>query len=1687
MLLVQLFPPKINFPEKVEDVFTSSSNPLVATTFLKDGPVTTIPSSTKSINLSSLGNQSSGSFTISDADIKGFSSFNIKLDNANEITISSASTDPGDGIKSVKEFADLLNSGLMLDGKSQHDFKNYGLFASGSNGYLTIASSISDISSSSILSKGNSYTPTISNITAASSLASNVQVFTRDGRHVSGTSLNAAEIASLIKTDNGFLESAEYRNDYLNNNYRGINLSRKTVSGDFVRNFGSNISYNEQATDMDGLLTSKTVTTGSISLDGLRQYSKELNSNISIACEKDESGRTFTIAGYDLDGLYQTETITGGNATTVTGSKIFRKVSNVSIDGNSAGKITIGTEAVSSSLKITNSDSVVKTTNVPVGSSAYYLANKLKTELAGSGVNLSASTSVMLGPLDEGVSGAFTFDLKGKNTDAVSINTSVSATDLSLLAKSINEYSSQTGLTANVTSDFKRIIITSEDGHNINFNNVTAPSDFYLETIGQDFTNLNIQTNPKLLIDVSDSKKSSANIKGEIKFVSSENFTVQTDSGVVWSSAADSLKNGYIDVQRSKTGEIVTITPEVFNDLDNSLGSPDGKKATVGLSKYGLDINQKDYNLYIRDGNSLYESANPGAATTLSLDGKLKDANNLNAIVSIYSTASETGNTFTVTGTNLAGTTITEAITGGSTGERVYGSTIFQTITSITTSATASGNIKIGTYGYNAINDDDSLVQWTSFSSGSISMDGVLSTADYLGAKIKIKSQQDTTGTSFVIAGLGLNNEVITETITGSNGGIITTSNIFKTVTSINSSGTSNGRIRIGTEAADGNWNTTIDANALNIDTQKDISTALLSSLRSETPTSQLKGIVLNSLPSEGQSVDLSFEGQVYSLKMVSGELVVDGPETNRIKARFNGTSENISNLISTSQTGTAATPLIINGLNSVAADSDGLVELMNPSGAGVISRDGALKDSTSLNSRITIKNRDNDDNTPFKYTITGTDQDGNVITDVITGVNGDNAVNTGTKVFKTVTEVKVDGDSGEIEVGTIPAFASSSGTRVSITSTANESENTFTIAGTDTDGLSKTETIVGPTSGKTVSSLGLFKTITSITPTSNTVGNVEIGTSPGYELIATAEGTIEGAQFKIVPTTTNVNNSQSFGLKTATTTVLGNFVAQPLANSEGVNRHALGIEVTENDVVSNYSIKFNNNNIPVFYDSTGTVVSASPPSGITLSWSETSGITDDDSIYNSNMSAGVAIITSGILSTTDDDSLFTSKSATAGDLVLDGPLESSKTLNGKVTIFCNGNETSNSFVVSGYDLSGVYKTDTISGVNNSTATGSISFSEIISISAASNTASTIKVGTQATQVTMDPQVITITPAGSDVGEKYTITGLDQFGKSQTEVIYAQAAGTKVIGEKVFTQITSIVPGSASASTVKVGTQKVGRLSISHTIDKLDFKVEGNPRANYIFGFKTDNIRAVVDNDGLKVSSFSGVPVKVDIPSNSIQNSVAEKISLDNLPPEDLITIVMGTGARKISAEFDQYAENDNVETASIPELTIKVDATNNNKVEIFDKKSGHSIASRILDVNRVFNVNNTKFQFSEAAVVNNSFEFSSNKDGFGDNRNIINLLNLQGSDKSGGNKGNFQEIFNTTVAKVGSNVQASQLSLDSASSTLDAAEASQSEFAGVNLDEEAAHLLEFQQAYQASARILQTAKEMFQSLIEVV
>jgi hypothetical protein len=62
---------------------------------------------------------------------------------------------------------------------------------------------------------------------------------------------------------------------------------------------------------------------------------------ITIASAADDSARTFTVTGTDVNGNVQTEVI-AGPATTVTGTKYFRTVTEVLVDDDTAGAITVG-------------------------------------------------------------------------------------------------------------------------------------------------------------------------------------------------------------------------------------------------------------------------------------------------------------------------------------------------------------------------------------------------------------------------------------------------------------------------------------------------------------------------------------------------------------------------------------------------------------------------------------------------------------------------------------------------------------------------------------------------------------------------------------------------------------------------------------------------------------------------------------------------------------------------------------------------------------------------------------------------------------------------------------------------------------------------------------------------------------------------------------------------------------------------------------------------------------------------------------------------------------------------------------------------------------------------------------------------------------------------------------------------
>ena len=100
------------------------------------------------------------------------------------------------------------------------------------------------------------------------------------------------------------------------------------------------------------------------------------------------------------------------------------------------------------------------------------------------------------------------------------------------------------------------------------------------------------------------------------------------------------------------------------------------------------------------DADGIAQAQNP--ASTFTLNGALVSGGvaQLGAPrrVLITTTANETGVTFTVTGTNLAGDVLTEALVGVN-NTTTYTTLDFYTVTSVTNSTTLTGNVTIGTNG----------------------------------------------------------------------------------------------------------------------------------------------------------------------------------------------------------------------------------------------------------------------------------------------------------------------------------------------------------------------------------------------------------------------------------------------------------------------------------------------------------------------------------------------------------------------------------------------------------------------------------------------------------------------------------------------------------------------------------------------------------------------------------------------------------------------------------------------------------------------------------------------------------------------------------------------------------------------------------------------------------------------------
>ena len=131
--------------------------------------------------------------------------------------------------------------------------------------------------------------------------------------------------------------------------------------------------------------------------------------------------------------------------------------------------------------------------------------------------------------------------------------------------------------------------------------------------------------------------------------------------------------------------------------------------------------------------------------------------------------------------------------------------------------------------------------------------------------------------------------------------------------------------------------------------------------------------------------------------------------------------------------------------------------------------------------------------------------------------------------------------------------------------------------------------------------------------------------------------------------------------------------------------------------------------------------------------------------------------------------------------------------------------------------------------------------------------------------------------------------------------------------------------------------------------------------------------------------------------------------------------------------------------------------------------------------------LNGWQVQISGAPAVGDTFTVQQNSGGSGDNRNALAIANIQNQGVLSNGTVSVTGALSALVTAVGTQAQQAKFAQSALTAINTQAQQRVQSVSGVNLDEEAASLLQWQQAYQAAAQALKIGGSLFQSLLSAV
>ena len=355
------------------------------------------------------------------------------------------------------------------------------------------------------------------------------------------------------------------------------------------------------------------------------------------------------------------------------------------------------------------------------------------------------------------------------------------------------------------------------------------------------------------------------------------------------------------------------------------------------------------------------------------------------------------------------------------------------------------------------------------------------------------------------------------------------------------------------------------------------------------------------------------------------------------------------------------------------------------------------------------------------------------------------------------------------------------------------------------------------------------------------------------------------------------------------------------------------------------------------------------------------------------------------------------------------------------------------------------------------------------------------------------------TPAtylGMDIfmGAKASVRMVQQFNATTGEAQAPLAVAAQLSGN---TFVGSADP--IAANTFQLNGQNLpalsGPLTLASVVNWLNTATANDPVASRITASEQDG-KLVLS----RPTSNTTQDIRLGLGANGTPADLQRlgfdtTLSIEGATPDDLLVFVTDTAipaaatssSVSVRAQFTDIA-GDMKQALRASEL--KVSFTSNNQYKIVDSRTQSILAERTLvpdplSATPSLSYRGLRLEFSTAPKAGDVFTIDGNADGIGNNEAMLRLVALEDEAIMPGGL-TMTEAYIERVNQVGSVARQAAIAEQALSVVYQQAQEARDGISGVSLDEEASALVRFQQAYQANAKVMQTAMALFDTILQV-